>query len=73
MAFANINPPINKKMYLCPKEAVVSERPNPPVNGNKIIGNNAVTAIGIASVIHQIAIQIVDARIAFAAGFNPSG
>ena len=43
------------------------------VSGNNIIGNNAVTAIGIASVIHQIAIQIVEASIAFALGFKLSG
>jgi len=58
---------------LCPKDAVVSDSPSPPVKGNKTIGSKAVTAIGIASVIHQIAIHIVDARIAFARGFNPSG
>jgi len=37
------------------------------------MGNKAVTAIGIASVIHQIAIQIVDARTALACGLRPSG
>jgi hypothetical protein len=68
-----MKPPIYKKTYLCPKEAVVSESPNPLVKGNKIIGNKAVTAIGIASVIHHIAIQAVDARIALALGFSPSG
>ena len=62
-----------RKMYLCPKEAVVSVSPKPPVKGNKIIGSNAVTAIGIASVIHQIAIHIVEAKIALAWGFKPSG
>ena len=55
------------------KEAVVSESPNPPVNGNNTIGLRAVTAIGIASVIHQIAIQIVDAKTAFASEVKPSG
>jgi hypothetical protein len=73
MAIAIIKPPMYKKTYLCPKEAVVSDSPNPPVKGNKIIGNNAVAAIGIASVIHHIAIHAVDARIALALGFKPSG
>ena len=45
---------------------MVSDSPKPPVKGNKIIGIRAVTAIGIASVIHQIAIQIVDANTALA-------
>ena len=36
-------------------------------------GNKAVTEIGMASVIHQIAIHIVEARIALALGFKPSG
>ena len=36
-----------RKMYLCPKEAVVSVSPKPPVRGNKIIGSNAVIDIGI--------------------------
>jgi hypothetical protein len=73
IAIAIIKPPIYKKTYLCPKEAVVSDSPNPPVRGNKIMGNKAVTAIGIASVIHHIAIHAVDARTALALGFKPSG
>jgi len=40
------------------------------LRGNKIIGNKAVTAIGIASVIHHIAIHAVDARIALALDLN---
>lgn len=38
-----------------------------------MIGSKAVTAIGIASVIHQIAIQTVDASTATPSGDNPSG
>ena len=37
------------------------------------MGNKAVTAMGSASVIHQIAIQIAEARTAFAESLNPSG
>ena len=33
-----------------------------PVSGNRMIGNNDVTGIGIASVIHQIAIHAVQAN-----------
>ena len=39
---------------------------NAPVIGKSTIGSNAVTAMGSASVIHQAAIQRVDARIALA-------
>jgi hypothetical protein len=37
------------------------------------MGNKAVTAIGNASVIHQIAIQMADAKTAFAGLVKPSG
>ena len=37
-----------------------------------IIGNKEVTAIGIASVIHQTAIHNVDAKTALASSDNPS-
>ena len=73
IAIAIINPPTYKKTYLCPKEAVVSVKPSPPVRGNNTIGIRAVTAIGIASVIHQIPIHTVDARIPCASIDKPSG
>ena len=73
IAMANIKPPIYKKIYLWPNEAVVSANSIPPVKGNKTIGNKDVIAIGTASVIHQMAIQIVEAKIAFASLLNPSG
>ncbi len=38
---------------------------NPPDSGKIIIGNNEVAAIGIGSVIHHIAIQDAQAKIAF--------
>ena len=41
-----------------------------PVNGNKIMGNKDVAGIGIASVIHQMAIQAVTARTAWASVDN---
>lgn len=44
-----------------------------PVSGNKTIGNNAVAAIGMASVIHQMAIQTVDAKTPLAWSVKPSG
>lgn len=48
--------------WLYPK--TVSFILNPPVNGNKIIGRSDVAAIGKASVVHQMAIHIVEAAIA---------
>ena len=62
-----------KKMYLCPNAAVVDARSKPPDNGNRTIGSNAVTEIGIASVIHQTAIHKVVANTAFPAVLSPSG
>ena len=52
---------------------MVAFNAKPPVNGNSTIGNNAVTLIGIASVIHQVAIHKVEAIIALASTDNPSG
>ena len=45
----------------------------PPVRGNNIIGKRAVTEIGTHSVIHQTAIQIVEAKMLLASGFKFSG
>ena len=72
MANAKINHPIYKKTYLCPKEDEVSDNDKAPVSGKRIIGSNEVAAIVIASVIHQIAIQSVDAKTAFAWSVSPS-
>lgn len=66
MAIAMTNPPMYKKMYLCPKAAVVEGRSSPPVRGNRTMGSKAVTAIGMASVIHQMATHKVAARMALA-------
>ena len=55
-------PPKYKKTYLCPYAAVVSEIETALVIGNKTMGIKAVAAMGIASSIHQIAIQAVVAR-----------
>ena len=46
---------------------------NPPDNGNNTIGKSAVTAMGIASVIHQTAIHDVEASTALASVDKPSG
>jgi len=73
IAIDKTKPPIKRKIYLCPYEAVVSCRDSPPLNGKRMMGSNAVTVIGNASVIHQIAIQTAQAKIAFAFLFNPSG
>ena len=62
-----------KKIYLCPNALVVDTKSKPPEMGNKTIGNNAVTAIGIASVIHHTEIHKTQANIAFAPSDNPSG
>ena len=71
MAIANINPPIYRKIYLCPKAAVVVDNASPPVSGKRIIGSRAVTLIGTTSKTHHIAIHRVTASTAFAAGVNP--
>ena len=73
MAMAIINPPIVRKTNLCPKDAVVSANSIPPVRGNRIIGNKAVTEMGRASVIHQIAIQMIEAKTPFEAAFRSAG
>lgn len=73
IAIAIIKPPMYRNTYLCPKEAVVDARSSPPVSGNRIIGSKAVTAMGKASVIHQIAIHKVEARMAFASWDRSSG
>jgi hypothetical protein len=52
---------------------VVSATPRAPVNGKRIIGRRAVTAMGITSRIHQVAIQSVEARTATPFGAKPSG
>lgn len=43
-----------------------------PKTGNKTTGKSAVTASGVASVIHQIAIQIAIPAILLVAGLNES-
>jgi hypothetical protein len=68
MATASKNPPRYKNTYLWPKAAVVVSISNAPVNGNITIGISAVTEMGITSVTHQRAIQIVMHRILKAAG-----
>lgn len=62
-----------RKINLWPYEAEVSPRLNPPVIGNRTIGKRAVTAIGRASVIHQVAIQILDANIALPSKLSVCG
>ena len=62
-----------KKIYWCPKHAVVSLIGRPPVSGNNKIGSNAVTAIGTTSNIHHAAIQSVEPKMAFASSESPSG
>ena len=66
IVIAITKPPKYKNTYLCPNAAVVSAKPKAPVKGNRMIGNKAVTSIGIASVIHQIAIHKVTANTALA-------
>lgn len=73
MAMESIKPPMYKKIYGCAYELVVSVIPNPPETGNKTIGSREVTAMGIASVIHQMDIQAVEARIDNAWGLSPAG
>ena len=51
---------------------MVAFKLNPPLKGKRIIGNKAVTEIEMASVIHQIATQAVDAKIALADLLKPS-
>jgi len=42
-----------------------------PSNGNRIKGNKEVTGIGTASVIHQTAMSVATAAVAWAKGFMP--
>jgi hypothetical protein len=49
------------------------DKSNPPDNGNRTKGSSAVTAIGIASLIHQMAIQTVVAKTAFTSWERPIG
>jgi hypothetical protein len=49
------------------------DKSNPPDNGNRTKGSSAVTAIGIASLIHQMAIKTVVAKTAFASWERPIG
>jgi len=60
-------------MYLWPNDPVVAVRLSAPVRGNNIMGSKAVTAIGMASVIHQMAIHKVAANIATPSGDKSSG
>src|SRR5690606_15133838 len=53
IAMAMINPPMYKNTYLCPKALVVVFRSIPLVSGNSTMGNNAVTAMGVACVMHH--------------------
>tara|TARA_B100000886_G_scaffold325766_1_gene271623 strand:+ start:2159 stop:2434 length:276 start_codon:yes stop_codon:yes gene_type:complete len=62
-----------KKTNLFPKAAEVVAKSIPPDRGNIIIGSNAVTEIGSASVIHQIAIHRDDAKTALEESFKPTG
>src|SRR5690606_12161905 len=71
MAMANKNPPRYKKMILFPKAAPVLARSRPPVSGNSTKGNREVTGIGMASEIHQMAIQAVEANTAKASWDMP--
>lgn len=57
-ANAKIKPPMNRNIILFPYDSAVFERSIIPNSGKRTIGSNEVTAIGIASVIHQMAIQI---------------
>ena len=50
----------------------MSSSVNAPERGNSIMGSSDVTAIGMASVVHQIAIQRVEAKTAFPWSDNPS-
>src|SRR5699024_6567018 len=73
IARAIMKPPINRKIVSSPYDDVVAPMSNPFVNGNRIIGSREVAGIGIASVIHQMAIQIVLASTAWPSEDRPSG
>jgi hypothetical protein len=57
MAIAKKNPPMNRKMFRFMYASAVSFPEEIPANGNTTSGINAVAGIGMASVIHQIAIN----------------
>ena len=62
-AKANKNPPKNKKINLSPNGAQACSIVDIPNNGNNIIGNKAVTAIGTVSINHQLSIQTIMANV----------
>src|SRR5690625_3684790 len=64
MAPESKNPPRNKKMSGSPYWSVTSPADDTPVKGNSTMGSSAVAGIGIASVIHQMAIHAVVAAAA---------
>jgi hypothetical protein len=68
-----MNPPRKRKITGLAKGAAASFTGATPSNGNKTSGNNAVTGIGIASVIHKTAITPTTPAVRHAATLNPSG
>ena len=66
----NKKPPMNRNIILLAYGAVASSTVKTPVNGNRTIGKSAVIAIGAASVIHQIIIQVAIPITFHASGFK---
>src|SRR5690606_1688260 len=67
-----INPPIKRKMNVCPYAPPVSLIPVRPSRGNKRRGSRAVASMEMASVIHQVANPAVVASTAFAGAESPA-
>ena len=57
----------NNIIDISPRDCLPSKIPK---TGNKTMGSKLVTAIGMASVIHKIAIKIAVARVIVIAGFD---
>ncbi len=73
IARAITNAPINKKIVSPPSEEAADLIPKLFVSGNSTSGSSDVARIGMSSVIHQIAIQIVLANTPLASMESPYG
>ena len=70
---AMINPPKKRKMREFAYGAVASLMGAMPKMGKRTMGNSEVAGIGIASVIHQVAMSKTTPMVFHASGFIPSG
>jgi hypothetical protein len=72
MAKASKNPPRKRNITELKYDEAISSPFKTPIKGKSIKGNNEVAASGIASVIHQIAINAATAAVKVTLGFEES-